>query len=346
MRTFFFFLLLPSIIPSQNLVVNPGFEDWNTPDLYYATMQNDAVKGWYDPGMNSSDFYKASPQGNENNMSVSIGGLMTAHSGSSFAGFLGKYGEDYREYMAGSLVSPLEKGTTYSVKFFLALGPGCYQGVKELGIFFGDSATINKNIHGEFTPQDFKLIPQVKIQDLDYDNYSGQWKEFDLEFTANGGEKNFVIGNFLNDAQSVIENPKTKTAGTLNWTYYYIDDFDVEPKNKKPIDLVLSPVFSTADIQPGKIYTSSVFSFVDGKSEWNESSSAPLLFIAHAMKTNPSLKLEIDWYTDGHDALADTRVHAISDFIAAHGIPATRISTHTQSPGKNEQPGVRFIFSK
>lgn len=345
-------LLLSLFSPAQNLVVNPGFEEWKTPDLGYCTMKNDEVKGWYDVGQYSSDLYRPSI-GNYDN-SASIGGTMKPHSGLAFGGFLGHYSNNYREYSGGSLSAPMQAGVTYSIRFFLALGPGCSFGVNETHLYFTSQLSPDNKGDDRFNAH-HELTPQVTIGNLDYVHYSGQWKEVTAEYRAKGGEQFFVVGNFNDDSHSKVMRPLTGV-GPLSWCYYYIDDFTIVRKGEPIVEEIIpSPVLMDTSITAGKVMTSRATFFAKGKSELNDDAESTLYLVAFAMKKQQDLSVEIDWYADEEGTpestqqLAQTRAQAIADYLVKKGIAKERITTKgfaSDKTGKAKDHRVEFVFTQ
>jgi hypothetical protein len=60
-------------------------------------------------------------------------------------------GNNQREYIIGRSVKPLTAGLTYRLTFFLSPRDGCVQGVKELGILFGNSIIPSSDYNFSFT---------------------------------------------------------------------------------------------------------------------------------------------------------------------------------------------------
>ncbi|HTL80235.1 MAG TPA: hypothetical protein VL651_00950, partial [Bacteroidia bacterium] len=203
-------LFFHSGIFAQNLVLNPGFEEYSGTSLN-ANNDNFAAMGvsaWYNPTQSSSDFSYSG----EN-----------AHSGQCSGGFylvdMPYYnGAEYREYAAGTLSQPLVAGTTY--RFSMAVtAKGMFDAtVSEMGIYFTPTK-FHSNTEFEITE-----TPQIVFDNVNQGNIVSDWIIVSGTFTASGGEKYFVVGNFLDNAHSHLQSSNGDQSSSIDAAYYYIDD--------------------------------------------------------------------------------------------------------------------------
>src|SRR5688500_1268156 len=121
-------ILLSGISASaQNLVVNPGFEDYTKglPVIPGDAFASYGINGWYMPTGGTPDWYSnlaedhnPAPKGFSENF---FAGKVDPHSGNSFAGILAYHVDEKNtpitEYVGGTLSSTLIAGHTYIVSF-------------------------------------------------------------------------------------------------------------------------------------------------------------------------------------------------------------------------------------
>ncbi|MBL0340715.1 MAG: hypothetical protein IPP71_07235 [Bacteroidetes bacterium] len=189
--------------------------------------------------------------------------VQVPRSGEGYAGIYSyNYGTEYREYITGTLSSPLVAGLTYNVEFYVSLNDGYIQAIVEMGAYLSPipPGPFSNALH-------INVIPQIEnntgpLQDTSI------WKKVSGQIVAQGGEQYITIGNFHNDTTTTISQPGT--IGSYG-AYYFIDDVSVRVDsttsmtenllNQKPdifvangnvLQIKLPP--SPKDYNPYKIY--------------------------------------------------------------------------------------------
>lgn len=223
------------LLQAQNLVLNPSFENTSScpqgiSEFYLCTNWTSTNTGA--DTCSSPDLYAAcAPSFGGVNVPNALLGYHTARTGTHFAGIiLGDglpgcipTGDNYREYIEGTLSAPLVAGQKYLVIFYASLAEDIMWGSNSLGVYFSNTqylhdACPNNAIIPE-TPQLEMCGPAI----MDTVN----WIPVEWIYTAAGGEQYFTIGNFNNDANT---NHVTHNCGTFNpYIYYYIDDVSISP---------------------------------------------------------------------------------------------------------------------
>ncbi len=342
---------------SQNLVLNPGFEDHGEISGNGSGTDNlkgNHVKNWISPTSGSPDYFSTASDYLWNQY-----GKPKSHSGFAMAGIV-IYGgkKEYREYIMGEFSSPLEAGKKYDFSISIALAEFCGVNIDKIEIYFSKDKFENKK-----TDQALKLIPQIFIDSTDQKGMEGKWIVFHESYTAVGGEKYFTLGNYLSDKKT--PNGKTSTAqdGSLPYAYYYFDDVSLVPFVEKeridPIDInnTVEKPKDTLEIVAGKkLIVDNIYFEVDQSILKKE--SFPILDeIISAMKDQPNLKVKIDGHTDADGTaehnlkLSQARSKSVEAYFVSKGIDPARISTNgfgstkPISSDKNKNRRVEFIFS-
>lgn len=228
---------------AQNLVVNPSFETITTCPL--GPSELDKAVPWRDPFQNllgdtcsTSDVYNScNPFGG---LSVGVPnnilGSQDARTGEGYAGIIvyegfvllgcqPLFGSGWREYLHGSLTQPMAAGETYCVEFHVSLADNVKFASPNIGVYLSATpvnvscATINGSSVLPFTPQLEYGGPEV--------TNTGEWVRLQWNYTATGGERYIVIGNFRDDATTAYTC--VNEAAFNPYAYYYIDDVSVEP---------------------------------------------------------------------------------------------------------------------
>jgi len=222
-----------SLTYSQNLVPNWDFEAYSPCPMGPSELDN--LQFWHNPQDSTTPDYFHTCSWQIGGVSVpnNILGTQSPRSGNGYAGFIGY--EDagffgcpnqltstgWREYMQVQLTQPLVAGQVYEVEFFVSLGDDVAYAIEEIGMYLSPTAI------SRIGPQNaIPVTPQIE-------NNSGpitdvvNWTPISACYTAQGGERYIVIGNFHNDnGTTVICNNN----GALNpYAYYYVEDVSIRP---------------------------------------------------------------------------------------------------------------------
>ncbi|MCA6365059.1 MAG: gliding motility-associated C-terminal domain-containing protein [Bacteroidetes bacterium] len=218
-------ILFTQIAYSQNLVVNPGFEDYNQCPFTYGELYQ--CVGWFQTTSGSSDYL--------NTCMVTLApanlwGYRWPRTGNGYAGFYtyANYNLNYREYISGQLSQPLAAGQLYCFGFYLSLADSSNVSTSHIGIYFSNtSPLLLTDSLGNLMESNLPHIPQY--EELQAVTNRPGWFFVTGAFIASGGEAYLTIGNFRDSVNSVLD-----TSGSpLSWpsqyiSYYYIDDVFVE----------------------------------------------------------------------------------------------------------------------
>jgi len=250
---------------SQNLVLNPSFEDTITCPIGTWAMQ---CRYWYSASGGSPDYFSEQPDifCGTSYVPQSGGGYQYARTGIAYVG-LGVYTKhvspnhiNRREYVGGELSDTLKQGHEYCVSFYVSVAEEFKYVVDGIGLYLSvDSAvdyTINTNL---------SFMPQISnpAGNIIYDTLN--WVQISGTYIANGGEKYLTIGNFKDDANTAIDS----TSASLIESYFFIDDVSV-------IDCTvgINEVNDNKDI--GKLYPNPARTAVYYESELNDNENGLL----------------------------------------------------------------------
>ena len=225
MKKFIICLCLISSVKatSQNLVLNPSFEDTITCPIGTWAMQ---CRYWYSASGGSPDYFSEQPDifCSTSYVPQNGGGYQYARTGIAYVG-LAKFGStlfpshaNIREYVGGILSDTLKQGHEYCVSFYVSVAEELKYVTDGIGLYLSvDSAvdyTINTNL---------PFVPQISNPsgNIIYDTLN--WVQISGTYIATGGEKYLTIGNFKDDANTMIDST---SATSLN-AYLFIDDVSV-----------------------------------------------------------------------------------------------------------------------
>ena len=219
-------MLLSLKANAQNLVLNPSFEDTIACTGTYA-MQ---CKYWYTANIGSPDYFSEQPDifCGTSYVPQSGVGYQYARTGIAYVG-LGPFVSttfpsfaNRREYIGGGLSDTLKHGHEYCVSFYVSVAEEFKYVVDGIGLYLSvDSAvdyTINTNL--SFVPQISNLAGNIIYDTLNWVQISGT-------YIANGGEKYLTIGNFKDNANTMIDSINNSVPQSQYESYLFIDDVSV-----------------------------------------------------------------------------------------------------------------------
>lgn len=332
---------------SQNLVPNPGFEQYfKCPGSYNYATSGKVAPGWLSPSTGTPDLFNKCSFG-EAGVPENWAGRSNSYSGSGYAGiyaFITGREKEYREYLQAELISPLQKGATYLVEFHYKLSSHSKYSIDRLGFLLSDSA---------YKMADDGVFPRKasyeKINKTIYNSrLTGIWTRFAFSYIAIGGEKFLTIGNFSNDTETrsqFITASQATEPMLSRAAYFFIDEVKVIQTDSPP--LTQAPVL--AGYSETKTYEDYVLKNVQFRfNEYAllEESFPELNKVADILKFNKTWKVVIMGHTDdvGSDEynmdLSLDRANSVAEFLIKNGINPTRLKIQgfgKQAPIKKGQ---------
>ena len=213
---------------AQNLVLNPSFEDTIAcPTTTAIPMQ---CEYWYTANIGSPDYFSEQPDifCGTSPVPLSNVGYQYARTGIAYVGLatlMQPLNPNYlnrREYIGGELSDTLKQGHEYCVSFYVSVAEELKYVTDGIGLYLSvDSAvdyTININL---------SFIPQIENPsgNIIYDTLN--WVQISGTYIANGGEKYLTIGNFKDNANTMIDSINNSVPQSQYESYLFIDDVSV-----------------------------------------------------------------------------------------------------------------------
>lgn len=223
---------------SGNLVRNGGFESSQTNVINTWLKENPVgtqlVQGWKTPSLATPDYY------NSDQSTCDGFPVATARTGSGRGAIIcGMQTQlpgvrNYKEYLQGELIKPLEAGKEYRVSFWVALDCASPQTSTGIGAYFSNERV---------TQQSKERLP-YKPQVISYEKYTYEdgWSLISGTFIAKGGEQYMTIGSYSDTTvislQSLGSRPQTFVASPHigHHVYFYMDDVCVSLAEEKSCD--------------------------------------------------------------------------------------------------------------
>lgn len=222
-------VFMGSPVLAQNLVPNPGFEAFSQcPD---GRGQVSLAPPWFSPNGGGVDYVNSCAGNNGAGVPTNNWGHQFPLEGKGYAGVrVWRGGGLYREYLAVDLTEPLEAGEKYFLRFFVTPGDSMQYMTDDIGMF------ISKEPIPELTLLPFQ--PFIANPQGETINDFVNWKEISGEYTATGGEKHLVIGNFKNE-QEITLVLRSESEDLNESAYFFVDKVLVENCKSRLPDSIL-----------------------------------------------------------------------------------------------------------
>lgn len=288
------YLLLPPL-RAQNLVLNPSFETISS--CPQGPSQFSFAVNWSEPFIisttdtcSTTDLYNSCSfigMGVPNN----ILGNEPARTGNGYAGIItyegfgligcgSLFGTGWREYVQAELSSPMTAGQQYCISFHVSLADNVKWATGDFGLYLSPTklAIPCTSVGSSSALQPLGYNPQLQWTGGPITNRNG-WTRLQWSYTALGGERYLVFGNFKGDANTTFVC--VDSAAFNPYAYYYIDDVEVIATT------VCCPVIT---IQISSQSPVSCFGGSDGSVTVNASGgAAPYTFTWSTGTTGPTL---------------------------------------------------------
>jgi OOP family OmpA-OmpF porin len=311
-------LLFSTLGFGQNLINNPSFESFEICPRQLADFD---AKNWTSPSSGTPDYYnnccskehRASPKNEWNNLEP--------NHGRSYAGIVGylKRNIGWREYLMTELKTPLKKGITYHLSFYVSLHQKCVFGIDELGVLFAERPLRS------FGSEVLDTVPSVTVTDFDVLR-SIKWNKVELTYTALGGEEYLIVGNFTKKNQRLL---KANMDSDYFEAYYLFDSFELIG------DDIDSPatedITTTEKLTADQKFIFDNLQFETSKHNLVGDAHQELDRLAQLLQKHPEFNISIAGYTDNkgdaafNKVLSEKRAQSVYSYLNKKGISTTRM---------------------
>ena len=331
-------LILPFQLSAQNLVRNPSFEIVRTCTDTISSFSTD-VASWSTPNYGTTDLFNSCSTESKVSIPQNYIGNQVSKFGNKYAGFYLFSDEDYREYIQGEFLAPLEKGKKYRISFYISLGESSKYALKSIGFILSNPKILYPS---------WGVLSQNELENLWMDNSSiykignknfysdfDNWTLVSKDFVAKGGENFLVIGNF--DTNSNTKKKIINKKATHKISYYFIDMVSVEPlfkeKNIEIAKTVNKKEATENSIILNKRYVFENIEFKYNSVEFSSISKDELKNLVAYLKKYKELQIIISGHTDNigtnqyNKELSMKRAEAVSKYIYERGIDRKRVKS-------------------
>lgn len=315
----------------QNLVPNPGFEEYTScPGSYSQHAAEFKAKYWKSANRGTPDHFHSCSKG-EAGVPYNWAGISDAYEGHGYAGiYVWMIDKSFREYLGCKLLQPLVKDSVYRVRFRFRLSSYSKYSVDRIGLVFSDSSV--EASHDKI----IKATPSVSVvRDSALTMETGYWETLQQEYRAQGGEQYLVIGNFSSNEAThyyFIQFMPEQQSMLAKSAYYYIDDVSVESKyTAEPEKVSPLPAFAVETVETNKTYVLKNIQFEFDSYRLLYPSFDELEKVVFLMEEHPNVKILLAGHTDdvGGDqynrTLSRNRAKTVASYLISKGIPASRV---------------------
>lgn len=201
-------MLLPVLGGAQNLVQNPGFENYlKLPNKHY----NGIGCAQYWRAHNGNGDYYHTKSSWWTGVPGNIFGRQRAHGGLAYAGICIR--KKFKEYLEIKLSTPLVSGQTYYIELFVSQAERFSGKVASVGLLFKNHICWSNDNSGisESPAINFVLKDSIRIKK--------RWIHLTSTYVADGTENVLIIGYFEDG----------RTPPHKGFSHLYIDDVRIEP---------------------------------------------------------------------------------------------------------------------
>jgi hypothetical protein len=220
-----FFLSITTFCSSQNLVLNPSFEEYDSCANYGGGVN--VINYWNEINyLGTPDYYNQCAIIGEYNSPSTFFGHQHAFKGIEYVGLVlwTTNPVPEREMICGRLTNSLSPTTIYCISLYINLPDSAEYAINRIGCLLSDSA-FDIAVGPPNWMLDFE--PSIESDSNVFLNDTATWVKIEGTYTSQGGESYILISNFRTNTET---NAQYLNYGNIlnNQAYYFIDQVSVE----------------------------------------------------------------------------------------------------------------------
>ncbi len=247
----FFLIFVCQLLSAQNLVPNPGFENYSScpTDILEGKYSNtNALENW-DYFFLSPDYYHSCNQGNASIPTNMAGNQTNVQGGNGYVGMVLGISEqtDAREGIFTELTEELEIGKEYFCSFHASLAESSAYAINKIGLRFSNNVQQLNYFPSEYIlPGNSQIFTDEIISD------TSNWVFVSGSFVADSAYQYISISNHFNDTETSIEAIDFNIP--FYYSYYYIDNICVSSNPSNCVEKTTANLNLSSSKQKLKIY--------------------------------------------------------------------------------------------
>lgn len=219
-------LLFGSAAHAQNLVPNPGFEEYTKRPSGFSQSSLDwrSVKGWRSPTQGTSDHFCRNAASWTSGVPRNAVGIQEPVSGAAYCGIL-QTKAGWREYLQCILTEPLMGDSIYTLDLWVALAEASthsFTGRMGLLLLGEDEELPYKT---RLSARCIGLPPQVILEGVIPEDHG--WVHLSGTYRARGGERKLILGFFCGRSSRMQRLSTKPRLPKQKGAYYLVDDVSV-----------------------------------------------------------------------------------------------------------------------
>jgi OmpA-OmpF porin, OOP family len=353
-------LIIWQPVDAQNLVSNPGFEQFRVcPEVANTNLVSNyqLIPRWFTVSAASPDYFNACSKNSTVGVPKNFAGNLNPRTGNGYMGLILKadsvyyHGSpNYTEHIQNRLTTTLKKDRYYCFEIWLCLGRNSTLAAQDFGVYFSRDQITFPN------PPDTLPLPHIEFQKDQYLNITTKWIPLRGVYKAQGGEKYLTMGNFRPWKTERFQRIRRSFGpeDLREFAYYLFDDVSlVEVKDPakcdcnmvtmeiipevvsvvKKIEILEEPVNEMEQVNVGESFVLENIFFDFDKSDLLPESFEELDNLVALMRKFPAMTIEIAGHTDYKGSveynkkLSDDRARSVVNYLASKGIDQKRLTS-------------------
>ncbi len=314
-----FCFICSSSLLGQNLILNPGFEDYKTCPSNITNF-NALVEEVSLPTSSSGDYFNECGSG-DFAIPSNFKGVQVAAEGKGYSGLYFYALNDYREYIQLNSSRTLRAKFPHKISLKVSLAETSSFALKNMSVVL-----INKKVKipnsSALTPSkldlqagvefyEVKLTPDKSMADTE------GWITLSGEFEAKGFENHLIVGNFQNNNNTPLLKGDAPVL-SKDFSYYYIDNFVLEEQPR-------------IEYEEDKIYVLERNPFEPKGYELDKEAITSVKKIFKFLKDNAEVQMKITGHSDNvgnpeyNKFISSLRARAVALYLKKLGIDDNRV---------------------
>lgn len=321
-RTLFLFsvsLFVSTTLSSQNLILNPGFENYSSCP-YSITSMDVLLEEISLPTSSSGDYFHEC--GSEDfSVPSNFKGTQKASEGSGYIGLYFYALNNYREYVQLNTSKKLREKHPYKISLQVSLAETSTLAMKNMSILL-----MNKKIkvpnstvltHSRLDLEENVEFHEVKLRADNSISEKEGWVTLSAEFDAKGFETQIIFGNFQTNEDTPLSQPDKRPLSS-DFSYYFVDNFMLEELPR-------------VNYEKDKIYVLEQNPFDPKGYELDAKAVADIQKIFKFLKENAEVQMKITGHSDNigtteyNKFISSLRARAVALHLKKLGIADDRI---------------------
>ena len=316
---FIFCLMFNNSTQAQNLILNPGFENFKDCPTNMANFDA-LLEDVSLPTASSGDYFNQCAP-NDFNVPSNFKGIQKASEGAGYIGLYFYALNDYREYVQLNTTKTLREKHPYKISLQVSLAEHSSLALKNMSIVLTNAKVRLPNSSALTSSrmdlqEDLEFYEVPLKADKTLSDMEG-WVTLTAEFDAKGFENHMIVGNFKTNENSQLLKSE-KPIIPSDFSYYYVDNFELEELPR-------------INYEEDKIYVLETNPFEPKGYELDDEAIANVKKIFKFLKENADVQMKITGHSNDagnpeyNKFISSLRARAVALYLKKLGVEDNRI---------------------